>query len=92
VQQRANSLQNDLEREKVQKREAKGVSAGLALDLGHGQKELAEVKEALQREVVAQDNEWLAANLVYHDLGVPEPPEMSSLVVRITLILDHVRL
>jgi hypothetical protein len=41
---------------------------------------------------VAHDNEWLAANLVCHDLGVPEPPEMSSLAARITLILDHVRL
>jgi type III secretion system FlhB-like substrate exporter len=47
--------------------------------------------EALQREVVAHDNERLAANLVCHDLGVPQPPEMSSLVARITLILDRVR-
>jgi hypothetical protein len=29
------------------------------------------VKEALQREDVAYDNECLTANLVCHDLGVP---------------------
>jgi hypothetical protein len=39
---------------------------------------------------MAHDNECLAANLVCHDLGVPQPPEMSSLVARITLISDHV--
>jgi hypothetical protein len=49
------------------------------------------VKEALQREVMAHDNERLTANLVCHDLGVPQPPEMSSLAAHITLISDHVR-
>jgi hypothetical protein len=29
------------------------------------------VKEALQRETMAYDNERLATNLVCHDLGVP---------------------
>jgi hypothetical protein len=62
---------------------------GLALDLGQSQKELAEVKETLQREVVTHDNECLTTSLVYHDLGVPQPPKMSSLVARITLILDN---
>jgi hypothetical protein len=50
--------------------------------------ELTEVKEALQRETVAYDNERLATNLVCHDLRVPQPPEMSSLVAHITLVLD----
>jgi uncharacterized protein YoaH (UPF0181 family) len=90
VQQRVNSLQSDLEREKVQKWEAEGVSTGLALDLGQSQKELAEVKEALQREVMAHDNKCLTTNLVYHDLGVPQPQEMSSLAACITLISNHV--
>jgi uncharacterized protein YoaH (UPF0181 family) len=47
TQQRVSSLQSDLKREKVQKREAEGISIGLALDLGQSQKELAEVKETL---------------------------------------------
>jgi hypothetical protein len=51
---------------------------------------LTEVKEALQREAMAYDNECLAANLVSHDLRVPQPLEMSSLVARITLISNHV--
>jgi hypothetical protein len=49
------------------------------------------VKETLQRETVAYDNEHLATNLVCHDLGVPQPSEMSSLAARITLISDHVQ-
>jgi hypothetical protein len=48
------------------------------------------VKEALQRETVAYD-ERLATNLVCHDLGVPQPPKVSSLVAHITLILDHMQ-
>jgi hypothetical protein len=52
---------------------------------------LTEAKDTLQREVVAHDNERLTANLVYYDLGVPQPPKMSSLVARITLISDHVQ-
>jgi hypothetical protein len=70
---------------------SRGVSVGLALDLGQSQKELTEAKEALQWEVVVYDNERLAANLVCDDLGVPQPPEMSSLAARITLISDLVR-
>jgi hypothetical protein len=38
---------------------------------------------------MAHDNERLATNLVCHDLGVPQPPEMSSLAARITLISDR---
>jgi hypothetical protein len=49
------------------------------------------VKEALQRETMAYDNECLVANLVYHNLGVPQPPDVSSLVAHITLVSDHVR-
>jgi hypothetical protein len=52
---------------------------------------LTEVKEALQKEFVACGNERLAANLVCHDLGMPQPLEMSSLADRITLISDNVR-
>jgi hypothetical protein len=48
------------------------------------------VKEALQRETMAYDNEHLTTNLVCHDLGVPQPPEMSSLEAGITFVLDHV--
>jgi hypothetical protein len=40
---------------------------------------------------MAHDNERLATNLVYHDLGVPQPLEMSSLAACITLISDHVQ-
>jgi hypothetical protein len=47
--------------------------------------------EGLQRETVAYDNERLTANRVCHDLGVPQPLEMSSLAARITLVSDHVR-
>jgi hypothetical protein len=49
------------------------------------------VKEALQRETVAYDNERLTANLVCHNLRVPQPLGMSSLVACITLISDHMR-
>jgi hypothetical protein len=49
------------------------------------------VKETLQKETVAYDNKHIAANLVYHDLGVPQPPEMISLAARITLISDRVQ-
>jgi hypothetical protein len=52
---------------------------------------LTKVKEALQREIVAYDNERLSANLVCHDLMVPQPPKLSSLPARITLISNHVR-
>jgi hypothetical protein len=48
------------------------------------------VKEALQRETVAYDNERLTANLVYHNLRVPQLLGMSSLVSCITLISDRV--
>jgi hypothetical protein len=37
------------------------------------------------------DNERLTANLVCHDLGVPQPPEMSSLTACITRLSNHVR-
>jgi hypothetical protein len=70
---------------------AEGVSARLIRDLAQSQKELTEVKEALQKETVAYDNERLAANLVCHDLGVPQPLDMSTLAARITLISDLVR-
>jgi hypothetical protein len=61
------------------------------LDLGQSQKELAEVKKILHREVMAHDNERLAANLVCRDLGAPQPSKMSSLAAHITLISDHMR-
>jgi hypothetical protein len=48
------------------------------------------VKEAVQRETVAYDNERLTANLVCHNLKVPQSLGMSSLAARITLILDRV--
>jgi hypothetical protein len=48
------------------------------------------VKEALQMETVAYDNECLATNRVCHDLRVPQPLEMSSLAAHITLVNDHV--
>jgi hypothetical protein len=40
---------------------------------------------------VAHHNEHLTADLVCHDLRVPQPLKMSSLVARITLISDRVR-
>jgi hypothetical protein len=49
------------------------------------------VKEALQKETVAYDNECLTANLACHEFKVPQLSEMSSLAARITLISDHVR-
>jgi hypothetical protein len=52
--------------------------------------ELTEVKEALQRETVAYNNERLTTNLVCHNLGVPQPSEMSSLAAHITLVSDCV--
>jgi hypothetical protein len=47
------------------------------------------VKETLQRVVVAHNNERLTANLVCHDLGAPQPSEVSSLAACITLISDR---
>jgi hypothetical protein len=40
---------------------------------------------------MAHDSERLTTNLVYHDLGVPQPLKMSSLTARITLISDRVQ-
>jgi hypothetical protein len=37
------------------------------------------------------DNECLATNLVCHNLGVSQPPKMSSFVACVTLISNHVR-